>query len=387
MKNIFNYAFFIFVFYPYLTIYDFGSDMQPWALLVGVFYLIKYQFSLNRIDIILATLMIYSVSLLLISNIDFQSVRSIFNYVNLFVCAFTTYKILNSKQIIFESFVKISIIVWLLVGILQIIFNKTLFSFLLPSMRTTEDRGVTSLATEPTFFGIILIFYIIIMTHLNFKNRNIYIISCVMGIIFLAQSSMVIVFIMIILFYYFITHLSIKSLLMGLGALYSAYIIVQQIMQESRIFNLTKLVFDNPMSLLLLDASVNDRFFHIYFSFKGSFDNYFIPNGYSKWSQYAMMEIDRYSIFVEKEWFSINGRIMSGYGALFFELGIFAIFIPLMLTVLLWGLYNKKLKKFFFYSLTLNTIMLSSIPVGLTVFGFYIGFLNYLNNKSLKEYN
>jgi hypothetical protein len=356
---------------------------------MGLFYLYKYRFRMNQTDVLLATLAFLSVSLILIGKFNFLSLRSIFNYINLFVCSYASYKILHFDKVKLELFLKFTIIIWNLVGLVQLIYDRSFMEFMLPSMRTTDNRGVTSLATEPTFYGIILIFLTIICSHLEFKYKNIYIGICIFGIIFIAQSSMGILFLLIMIIYYLCTHISVKYLFFSTLIMSAIFIIMQKIMEESRVMQLILLAIENPIILLSTDASVADRFYHIYFSLYGFLDWCLLPHGYNEWTDYAKKQLTLNSDTIILEWFSLSGRIMSGYGAALFELGIFSLIIPGILASAYWDIYKNNKKKFFFYMLTINTIMFSSIPIGLSIFAFYIAFLNYLaNNKILlNKYN
>jgi hypothetical protein len=117
------------------------------------------------------------------------------------------------------------------------------------------------------------------------------------------------------------------------------------------------------------------------------FDNYFFPNGYQSWNIYVSEQLPKYSDVVIVEWFSVGGRIMSGYGAAFFELGIVAIFIPVAMFGLLYSIYRNDAKKLMFFFLFVNAIMFSAIPIGFSLFGFYLGFLGYLswNKRRIRE--
>jgi hypothetical protein len=111
-----------------------------------------------------------------------------------------------------------------------------------------------------------------------------------------------------------------------------------------------------------------------------------IPNGYLTWNSYVLSQLPFYSDFVILKSFSKGDRIMSGYGAAFFELGFFAFLIPITLGTLLFSIYENDLKKFFFFFIFVNTIMFSAIPIGFSFFAVYLGFLGYLSSKSQNRF-
>ena len=160
-------------------------------------------------------------------------------------------------------------------------------------------------------------------------------------------------------------------------------------MPTTRIAYLINEVIYRPSSLLMdssiKDLSIVDRLFHILFSLKGFFDNSMMPNGFLSWETFMSNQIKEYTAsgIISPDYAQDNsrargGRIMSGYGAAFFELGIIAVLIPISLISLYYSLYKNDLKKFFFFSFFVNAIMFSGISTGFSIFAFYIGFLLYL---------
>ena len=110
-----------------------------------------------------------------------------------------------------------------------------------------------------------------------------------------------------------------------------------------------------------------------------------LPNGFLSWESYMSTQIQEYTAagtipydYEQARARARGGRIMSGYGASFFELGIISVLIPITLLRLYYSLYKNNLKKFFFFSILLNSIMFAAISVGFSMFAFYIGFLFYL---------
>lgn len=371
------FLFFFFVFFPYLQILPLPTDTQPYALMVSflIFTLLNKQFT--RAEIMLLTLSLASLFLFLIDGVSFNSLRSFLNYLSLFLISFAAFRVLRSELINFELFLKFSTVTWFVVAAIQTFYSRQFLTFLISSSRTTENRGVTGLAPEPTFLGIVFIFFMLMFTHSQIKNKKFYIAMCVFAIVFFAKSSMAVLFLFLMVFFWFITSLNLRALVVILlCALFTPEFI--DIMKDSRMGYLLAKLLEDPMSLLLLDASINDRFFHVFFSLKGFFDNLMIPNGYSSWVEYSSEQISIYSNYVIVEWFSDGGRIMSGFGSAFFELGIFALVIPLVIFWHLYRIYNDNISTLLFYFMFINAIMFSAITVGFPLFCFYLGYLQHL---------
>lgn len=355
--------------------------MQPYALLIALLLFFVFRKSFTHEQVLIGLFFLSSVFILFISGLSFISMRSFFNYASLFFVSHIVFKVLKTERINFESFLKITIFVWFAVGLLQTIYDKTLLNFLISGSRTTDNRGVVGLAPEPTFYGIVFMFLIMFVLLSNVKNKVLYISLSVVGIVFLAKSSMAFLFLFIFLFYYLLTHANFKYILFSIVAIFITPIAVSNLLEGSRLAFLLNRLIDDPTKLVLVDASMNDRFFHVYFSIKGFFSNFMIPNGYSSWNGYVSSQLPQYLDYVIIEWFSVDGRIMSGYGAAFYELGLFSLLIPLVILKLTYNLFYDDLKKFFLYFLFINTIMFSAIPIGFSFFAFFIGYLGYLGWK------
>jgi hypothetical protein len=387
IKAIIYYIFFIFIFFPYFSLLGMSTDMQPNALAISIFIFLKYRVKFTNEHLLIGFVFLISIVVFFFSEISFNSVRSVFNYTSLFFISYTVFKILKNELINLNLFLKISVLIWFFAGLIQSLFGKNLFTFMVASARTTPSRGVTGLANEPTFYGIVFIFFILVFLHSSFKNKNFYIFLCIFGIIFFSKSSMAVLFLLLLLFLFIILNLSFKYIFFALLLFLSLFFLINFYIPDSRLTTILKLFFENPRNLVLIDASVNDRFFHVFFSFKGSIQNFFLPNGYSFWNDFISSQINLYKEYIIIKWFSVGGRIMSGYGASFFELGFVTLIFPLIFFKMFYVLYKNKLKSLVLYFLFINLIMLSAIPIGFSLFAFYIGYLRYLVWKNKKMIN
>ena len=311
------------------------------------------------------------------------------NYSQLFFVSFVAYLVLKTERINFEFFLKFTIMIWIIVGLIQTFYMKDFLTFLVRNPRMIgESRGVVSLAAEPTFYGIILLFLMLFLFHEEYKNKKFFVFICILGIVFLAKSSMVFLFLVIMIFFYFLTHLSLKSIFYIIFFISIFPYLIFEFMSDSRISYLMFEFLNEPGLLLEKDFSITDRLFHIFFSFKGFVDNSMLPNGFLSWETFMSDQIKEYTAtgiispdYGQHHARARGGRIISGYGSAFFELGIVAVLIPVSLIGLYYSLYKDDLKKFFFFSLFVNAIMFSGIPIGFSIFAFYIGFLIYLIRK------
>jgi len=357
------------------------TDMQPFAMLsaIGLFFLFRKKISTAEIGLFITFLT--SVLIFLVDAKTLVAVRSFFNYASLFFIAYVSYRVLRSRKINFESFFLFSFLLWFSVSLVQTFYDNAFLSFMVSASRTTDDRGVTGFAPEPTFLGVVFIFFIVIALHLqHLKYRKLIISLSIISVLFFAKSTMVTVFLALMLLIFLLTHFGVRSIFLAFLSFIFVYYLFS-FLEGSRVHRLMGLLIEEPSSLLLVDASINDRFFHVFFSLKGFFENLFIPNGFNSWVPYVSSQLPSYKDVVIVEGFSLGGRIMSGYGGAFFELGIFFILVPIMMTFLLFKIYRSNINKFIFFSVFMNLIMFSAIPIGFPLFAFYLGLLSFLNER------
>jgi len=358
--------FYFFIFFPFLKLVPLPTDIQPYALLLAIFFflhfgIIKKSFEKMPFEIMLLFVtFLFSLYLFLISNRSFTSLRSLANYTSLFFISYSTYYILKAQKGFPNKFLKMSIYIWFTVGFIQtFIYRNFLVSLIgrgFSDPELIQARGVVALAPEPTFYGITCVF-LLLLTNLHFekaKQKIFFSILILVQLIFFSQSSIIVLLILLINFE-----------LIQLG--------------NVRMYQIAMQIIDDP-SRLLSDLSMNERFFHLYFPLLGFFQNWLMPHGFDSWSGYLSDVLSTVEYFV---FISERNRIMSGYGAAFFELGFIAFLIPTSITLSIHRFYRNDFKKFLLISLFLNTIMLSAIQLALPVIGFLVGYLCYYGKNLL----
>lgn len=374
--------FYIFTFFPYLKIIDLGTDTQINAFFISIVIVFIYGFEIKIPKEIKLLFLIMYISIIigLFGMINFNFFRRVFNYITLFFVSFATYIVMNGQEEEkVEKYIKICINIWLVVGILQEITNQKFLTFLISGARTSATRGVLSLAPEPTYYGTMCIFFILLSIRFR-KNRNLYIINCIVQIVFLAKSTMCTLILGLMLMIYGISKINKPYFIFIAVAVFLTSIVtyntIEEYMPNSRLYSIIK-ELDNPMDLLVEDASINQRVGHIYYSLKGSIENLGLPNGYNKWIKYIEEQHNPYF-----PWVAPTISIMSGYGAAIFELGIIGIIIIIIsFKSLKFYLKNKSNNIVFLLSLTL--IMFTALPLSNPIYSFFIGYGLYL--KKLKN--
>ncbi len=392
-KNIMHYLLYFFIFFPFIQLVRIGSDQQPYALIISMIIVLLYTYGNGKIpNTVVVLLMVACASMIIgiVDGISMVYIRSVANYLSVFFITFAVYIDLKRNRMVNEKFIKAVILIWLFIGIIQKYIYKEFLICLISASRTSPDRGVTSLAVEPTMYGIVCIFLLIICWEFIKKRKPIYIIACIYQILFLAQSAMASVLLLFLLFCIIMIYgfsstkivTKIKIVIISTITILVSYNLIVNFLEGTRIQRLIISLINNPIEVLLTDASVNDRVSHIYFSIMGFLNNYFLPYGFTGWSNYVTIQLPKQTIFF---WVGTGGRIMSGYGAVLFELGIIGLILILCIIHILIN-YNANLKKRLVYTIFLSAIMFTALPIAFPLFSFILGTFVYYN-KPKKQKN
>ena len=391
------YLLIIFSILPYIQVLPLGTDSQPNALLVSIcLFPFCCSWKMNRNLALLLLLAIISLIVLFISPLTFGSIRSLINYFSLFFITYVTYLALKRNNGIPYKLFSILVYIWFFVGTIQLLVYPSFMSFLIPrgdSSSTLESgRGITCLAPEPTFYGIICLFLGMI-AWLNFRNQPH--IKRLYGIIaiqlFLYSRSSLAIFVLLASFCIY-TFFSLikdrdkrwKAIGVIIFIFLSIYIIVKSFSDEIatvRIGKLISILIEHPESFIVLDASANERFMHIFFPLYGFFHNWGLPHGYENFATFMdeCFKMPQFQhLFTDYVRSAHITRIMSGWGSIFYELGIAA----LILLYVVYNLFSKLSlgnKKHLFYAL-FCLILLNAVPFSNAIIPFFIGNLFYLND-------
>jgi hypothetical protein len=371
--------FLFFVFFPYLAIVPLGTDLQPNALLTAVLLLFVVSSWRWPVEIwLLAVPIAASFLIALAQFLSFSAVRGVGAYATPFFVAAATYSVLKSRPRMADAFIKYAPYAWLAVGLIQQTVNQDFLKFLIPNMTTDVDRGVTSLATEPSFYGIFCVF-LLVLNYLRNPRDKLTIVVLLVQILFLARSAVSVVILFLLLVYVALVRLSIKQIVLcALAAGIGYYLISNLLPEEWRIVTLTAALMSDPSLLLLTDTSVNARFGHFLFSLLGSLQSGFLPHGYGPFTQYVSRELAVGSL--DYTWLGSlddSVKIMSGYGSAFFELGFVGILYAVSITVAAYKYYRRDLKSFLVLASFIHTVLFAAVQISLPIVGFLIGYLSF----------
>ena len=362
LMGILEFLLCFFCFFPFITPIQTGTDMQIYGFVIALVYIVYIgRLTINRKMIMQYCLCFFSLIVLFIDLILFGkflvALKSCYNYLSLGVVSIAVCQMYRRNQnntLKFERMMKCFIIIWFVVGFIQAYYNKLFLATIVSNYRTSTNRGICGLASEPSFYGYMCFFFIVFAMKFS-KHRFIYIGLSLIQILFFAQSSVAFIYVVILLAIVIVGQMVIdrnkKAILyfiVGVAVLYTSVILINKYIPGSRIGNLSRRFLLDPLSISR-DQSVEQRFSHIYKSVIGFLDYFGFPHGFSNA-------------------FTGLGRIMSGYGAALYELG----FMGLIYIVNCF--FNIRKGYSILYAIAISIVMFSAIQIGIPTFSFLIGY-------------
>jgi hypothetical protein len=354
-----------FVFFPYITLIDTPWSLQPYALFCSILFLITVKHRKTHLNIYI--LLFVAISSILIAFIKLSdlinSVRSVANYISMPIIVWALYKI-NLSSIHVIKFVKLTAIIYFIVGILQLSILPGFLSFLVPHQAGAEfisssGRGVSSLTPEPSYFGFIMLLYFFI--GIITKERLLIIIS-LFSIIFLSQSFSVISVLVVVIFLFF----TLKSLKTFFISIFLSLIVIAILVSMLNNFStetrslilLSNLFADGFSSTIENDASAAGRLYHISYPIISAFTSFFIPFGYNGLP---------------------NGdtRILSGIAGAIYELGFFSFLLLYVICNILFCNNFLKINLKVGIGIGMLLFLLNANQVGMPIYCFILSYFLY----------
>ncbi|MCX8058997.1 MAG: hypothetical protein N3A58_06245 [Spirochaetes bacterium] len=399
------FVIFIFIFFPYLKIFNIiKTDTQPNALFISLilnFLFLPYLFYLNNYFVYLIIPFLMSLFLFPFSSEYIYGIREIGGYISVLSISisvyiyFKKYNFLNLKKFFF--FV---IFIWLIFGVLQYFFYDQIKT-ILPRLSTSPERGSTSLAPEPSYYGLMLVFFIWVTVEFfdSLKIKVVLILIILFQLLFIAKSAiyvftiiLVILLYLLIIFVLFIYNkikLKYDNIILFYFLVFFSVLIILisfSFLKNTRIYDIFFRILKNPLLFFLKDESALDRLEDIFLSFKGFFENFGLPHFFGDWLYYINGTLNDNKIDFLKLKFIYNGtRIKSLWGGVLFNLGLIGLSYIFLINILLIKNY-KKIKNTILLILFFNLIFISQVPLAHPFIGFLYGYLIYKNEiKELED--
>lgn len=384
--------------FPYVSPIPTPFDTQPYALVAAVLALVVagrgafVPHVLVPFGIVLAI----AVAQFVARAEGADALRSLVGYASVLVislAAFATYRHLRGSHLILATQT------WLAFGLAQAAISKTFGSFLLPRISTSPTRGVTSLAVEPSYYSVVCIALLVLADVLHAdgrlsRNQHRLILATTIVQILLARAGLSVLLMFIYLLAKLASQAKVGQLVKGAAGLaVASWLFVRAFqdidaLRETRVGRQLDIALTDPWLLLDSDGSVADRLGHVLISHL-SVLHHPLGLGPGTWSQHARdlaAQIGGLTFELSEVNLSVRtNRIMSGWGAGFFELGVGGFLLLGAFVVLMvrgWARSTGYAKQVHVSSaVTLYVVMLMAVPLAFPLFGYLLGVFAYLQHS------
>ena len=234
--------------------------------------------------------------------------------------------------------------------------------------------------------------------YLNFREkRGVIFVQLILAwqLFFFSRSSMCLFVIIISFIIYYIFRLllsrDLKSFVLILFLLSSLYIVfplLLQFVEEYRIGELLTKLWENPWVFITLDASVNERFNHVFFPLYGFFANWGLPHGFDQFGVFmedCFRKVQFQELFSDYIYNASYNRIMSAIAGALFELGWIASFILIFIFNVFKPLIIENKTNMLILILLIG-ILLNAITFSNAIIPFFLGNVLFLNRKLVNHF-
>lgn len=361
--------------FPWVSFGILNLDIQPYFILLsGLVLMLNLNVTIKKEIWLLSIVPMFCFILaLFFGEIDFSTVRALVSYSSVFLVSAALYVCRKKYIDDIRKHLYYANIIWLVAGIIQVVFGKQALEFLVV-VRTTAGRGVTGLAPEPTFYAVFLIFisWLIIKENsynISSMNVRLLLVLNLLTIVLVAKSSMGLLFVFLLLLLYVVFNYlrSVKNLIFSGLAFFGCVLCLSYIsnnMANSRLGEVVNSIKADPFLVVYNDASVNERAKHIVYPIHGTIDNWFLPSGFHQFSEKS----DKMDVYYDGFfwWGESSNKIMSALGAAFFELGFIAFLYFVYMFKCCYYRLNRDVALFEFAGITM--IMFAAIPISFPLF-------------------
>jgi hypothetical protein len=386
-------AFFLAALFPFVTPIRTAMDTQPYAMMLALIIAMASIAKPVRRELVLLFLpMLASLIVLGIAGFTFTGVRSVANYLSIAVIPLAIYLGLRWDRDLFRRLLEFAVWAWLAAGLLQVLIGPDVLAPLLPDVRTSASRGVTGLAPETSHYGTqCILMLLLVLMEFEGRKRTRLVLVLLAQIMLLAQSSFAALFLFGMFGLYILTHIDSPRRL-GLAALLGLAVIAALVaiarlnllgLRGSRLLELAGLFVKNPSYVFILDGSANKRLSNIVLSFYGFFDAGMVPQGFGTFAEYVLRVASRFPTILTRP--AAMERIMSGYGAALFELGVIGLIIPGVISYLFWKRFRDEPRRLILYLTTFSLMLVTATPLANPLVGTIAGYLAFTHHSRTQK--
>lgn len=373
--------FYIVVFFPFVKLLGVnlatGNGMQLYSMIFmlffGIFTFMRKKLVISKELLKLYLLIVTSIVISMFFSYPtdnsqiFLIMRYVSIYISVILSSYVSYYFIRKNNGIDEKKIKVVINIYLIVGLIQKFVNRNFMYFLIAFPRTTDSRGEIGLASEPSYYAYMCVFFMILSLELK-KDKMLYFCNALLQLVFISKSSIGMLYIVIwaiLCAMYYMKSLSFKGIAITVVSIFAIvgsgyYILHSASFDGQRIVYFLNVILksngiDSIMEQLSTDGSTVIRFTEIFKCFEGFIRNIGFPNG-------------------------LNSEVVqSGYGSFIYPLGIFGFIIIGYIFVIMRNGY-KDINRFVL-PVFVSIIMFSLIQISNPVFGYLVGMCVYKKSK------
>lgn len=392
--------------FPNVSPFSTPFDTQPYCLIAaGVIVLARLGWGKSAIipKILLPSIFVVVVAVLyfLSSSISLLAIRSLFAYMSVALISIASYWVCRDVSVRWFHAV---VFIWLIVGLIQQFIYRYFGAWFIVDIRTTDNRGVTGLAVEPSYYALFCIFFLMLNEFYYCRGQQSRRARNAMAVlllvqIFFAKSGLGFLALIIWGICEIITRPSFQKrvastvwfLVIGIGCFF--VLAHTRIFGGTRIAGLLNYADSGDLNALATDGSIAARLAHMIVSITSLSHNYGFGFGLGTWSEYAASLADSlgsflYS-FLNLNSFPPGDRLMSGWGTGIYELGWYGLMLPVSFLLMLRVNKSSTLALTQMSSIAfvrasgicIFTLMWISIPLAFPLFGYTWGVL-----AAMREY-
>lgn len=361
MKSPFKILLYFFCFFPFLfPISALGTDIQFYAFITAGAYLLG-NVSRWRASAEIKAFGIYAflatITALLSTAGANIALRCWFQYMSLFVVSFAIYNVVVTTKGIDERLCKIFILCWFFIGFIQTFFAPGFLTSIVANSRTTWDRGVCGLASEPSFFGLQCFYFFLVARTFN-RQRLLYSMLIISMALFFAQSFTGLVFLTITCVLSILDSVSMRSIsprkiFVALLIVVAAAYCIQYIFKTERLANLLELTMSN--NVLEEDESSAVRMQSIEDAIQTSYNAAFLPTGFSE-------------------------RVGSLFGGILQEFGILGIPLICLISYIFASFFKRNIVRLIAF-IIFGILFFTNMQLGNPTLSFVVAISIYYNQK------
>lgn len=271
----------LFAFLPYIRTSSFQTDTQPHFFVFLLGAVLLYSGLNMRIPITLA-MAIAAIAYGVLAMMMGASIHEVLSIV-LFFVSVSMFSLYGARYLgLIRMALAISVVVYFLFGAVEIIWGRTIIDAIASNSRTSNTRGLTSLASEPSFLGLVSFVQIVVLEIIKGRKYRLFQALAFLNLIFCASVAVIapafVIFVIYLFFQYGIKGVPLLLLL----ALTSGYLIT---VSGGRAYTLFQVMVTDPFALIL-DQSVANRAVRSFGPLYVALADGFYPHGFNDLSSH-----------------------------------------------------------------------------------------------------